>query len=318
MTSYLARRFAVTICSVLVATLLAFVLMRLVPGEPARIVLTRVFGQDQTIAVSQGDVDAVARRFGLDAPLIVQYGRWIGGVLRGDFGNSIRTGRPVATELRWRLSATALLAALSTLCSLVLAFVLVASVWLSRQSWTRHVAEVVAVGSIAIPAFYLGVALIILLSLWLDLLPVSGFQSWAHVVLPVCVLALGQFGFNIAILLGLLDEVYAAPYILTARAKGLTTRQVLVHHALRNALVPFIPYLALEIAFLVGGVLVVERLFGVPGIGSYLLESLDTHDIPAFLGTVGVIAGMVALCNFSADILVALLDPRVRLAGEQI
>lgn len=313
MAGYVVQRLALALATVLAATFLTYVLLRLVPGEPAQVILTRVFLQDQTAAVSRQDVAAIADRFGLNAPLIVQYGRWLAGAVTGDLGTSIRTGRPVALELGWRLSATGLIALLATLLSLVLTF---AAVALKRSFPSRAVArsfEMLAVGSIALPSFFLGVALIMLFALRLDWLPVSGFESWAHVVLPVAVLALGQFGFNAILLDDTLADALAAPHIATARAKGLDERAILFSHALPNAIIPLIPYLALQFAFLIGGVVIVERLFAIPGLGAYLADALDSHDGPAFLGAIGVVALAVALANLAADLAITRLDPRIRL-----
>lgn len=313
MAAYVVQRLALAIATVLAATFLTYVLLRLVPGEPAQVILTRVFLQDQTAAVSQQDVAAIAGRFGLDAPLVVQYGRWLAGAVTGDLGTSIRTGRSVALELGWRLSATGLITLLATLLALLLTF---AAVALKRSFPSRAAArgfELLAVGSIALPSFFLGVALIILFALRLDWLPVSGFESWAHVVLPVAVLALGQFGFNAILLDDTLAEALAAPHIATARAKGLDERAILFRHALPNAIIPLIPYLALQFAFLIGGVVIVERLFAIPGLGAYLADALDSHDGPAFLGAIGVVALAVALANLAADLAITRLDPRIRL-----
>lgn len=313
MTAYVLRRLLLAIATVLAATFLTYVLLRLVPGEPAQVILTRIFLQDQTAAVSQHDVAAIADRFGLNAPLVMQYGRWLAGAATGDLGTSIRTGRPVSIELGWRLSATGLVALLATLLSLALTFAAVAL----KRSLATHAAargfEMLAVGSTALPSFFLGVVLIILFALRLDWLPVSGFESWAHVVLPVTVLALGQFGFNAILLDDTLTQALDAPHIATARAKGLDERAVLLAHALPNALVPLIPYLALQFAFLIGGVVVVERLFAIPGLGAYLTDALESHDGPAFLGAIAVIASAMALANLAADLLLARIDPRIRL-----
>ncbi|WP_293810822.1 ABC transporter permease [uncultured Bosea sp.] len=313
MGAYVLQRLALAIATVLAATFLTYVLLRLVPGEPAQVILTRVFLQDQTASVSQQDVAVIADRFRLNAPLIVQYGRWLAGALTGDLGNSIRTGRSVALELGWRLSATGLIALLATFASLALTFITVALKRAFPAPATARGFELLAVGSIALPSFFLGVVLIILFSLRLDWLPVSGFESWAHVVLPVAVLALGQFGFNAILLDDTLNEALDAQHITTARAKGLGDRAILFTHALPNALIPLIPYLALQFTFLIGGVVIVERLFSIPGLGAYLTDALDSHDGPAFLGAIGVIALAVAGANLAADLLLARVDPRIRL-----
>jgi len=312
MPAYLARRLALAAATILTATFLTFLMLRLVPGEPAQIILTRIFLQDTTATVSAADVQAIARRFGLDAPIIVQYGRWLGAALAGDLGVSLRTGRPVATELGWRLSATGLLAVLSSAAAIGLALAFAAAQRLLKCRLIGPVADGIALIAIALPSFYLGVVLIIALSLKLDLLPVSGFESWAHVVLPVAVLAAGQFGFILVVMSGALDEAYDSQHMVTAKAKGLSDRAIFAVHAMPNALVPLIPYLALQFAFLIGGVVVVERLFSIPGLGAYLTDALDSHDGPAFLGAIGVVALAVSLCNLAADLAVAAIDPRIR------
>lgn len=313
MTDYVLRRLALAFATVIAATFLTFMLLRLVPGEPAEVILTRVFIQDQAATISQQDVAAIADRFGLDAPLILQYGRWLARAVTGDLGTSIRTGRPVAVELGWRLSATGLIAVLATLLSLAQTCAAVAVKRATSRPALASGIEALAVGSVALPSFFLGVLLIIAFALKLDWLPVSGFESWAHVVLPVTVLALGQFGFNAVLLDDALNEACAAPHIATARAKGLGEPAILFSHALPNAIVPLIPYLALQFAFLLGGVVIVERLFSIPGLGAYLTDALDSHDGPAFLGAIAIIAAAVALANLAADLLVGKIDPRIRL-----
>ena len=313
MSGYIFRRLGLALATVVAATLLTFTLLRLVPGEPAQVILTRIFIQDQTAAVSGADVARIARRFGLDDPIIVQYGRWLSSAVAGDLGVSIRTGRPVLTELGWRLSATALLAAIAMPLSMALALLFSVIRRLCRPGRLSAFRDGLAITLVALPAFYLGVLLIILFAVRLDWLPVSGFDTWAHAVLPVTVLALGQFGFMLLLLDDALEETYSALYIIAARAKGQAEGGILRRHALPNALTPLIPFAALQFAFLIGGSIVVERLFAIPGLGAYLTDALESHDGPAFLGAVSVIAASVALANLLADIAVARLDPRVRL-----
>lgn len=201
------------------------------------------------------------------------------------------------------------------LATLVLTLLLAMLARLSRRRAARGTVDALIVASVAAPTFYVGIALILVFALRLDLLPVSGFTSWRHGVLPAIALALGQFGFTTALFLGSLRETMARPFIVTARAKGLNDAEVFRSHALRNALVPVVPYAAMQFAFLLGGVVVVEQLFSVPGLGAYLIQALETRDGPAFLGAVAVIAVGVATTHIVADLLVVALDPRIRLSG---
>ena len=314
---YLARRTAVAVATLLAATFLTFVLLRLVPGEPARIILTRVFVKDVTVGVSKAEIESVTEQYQLNDPLVVQYARWARRAMKGDLGVSVSSGRAVSTELGWRLSRTGILAILATGLSLILTFGAVLLVRRSRRRWPRTLIHGLSITSIGMPAYYLGIILIIIFSLKLNLLPVSGVASWQNWVLPVSVLAFGQLGFNISLLNGSLDEALDAPYSVTAQAKGLTASEVLHHHALPNALVPLVPFLSLEFAHLMGGVIVIEQLFGIPGIGAYLLEALNNHDAPAFLGCVAVIGLAVSGAALLADVIVSIIDPRIRFSGRQ-
>jgi len=313
MTLYILRRLALAAATVVAATLLTFVLLRLAPGEPAQVILTRIFIQDLTATTGAADVGRIAQRFGLNDPILVQYGRWLIGALGGDFGASIRTGRPVLTELGWRLSATALLAALAMPLALALAFA--AAMARRLRLGDRHAAtrDAIAITLVALPSFYLGVLVIMLFAVRLDWLPVSGFDTWAHAVLPVAVLALGQLGFILILLEDSLEEALAAAHIATAAAKGRSDAGILIRHALPNALAPLLPYAALQFTSLLGGAIVVERLFAIPGLGAYLTDALESHDAPAFLGAVAAIAAAAAATNLAADLAAARIDPRIRL-----
>lgn len=317
MTPYLLRRCLLAGATVVAATFLTFLLLRLAPGEPAQTILARIFLRDLTASVSPGDAAALAERYGLSAPLLVQYGRWLVAALGGDLGVSIRSGRPVLTELGWRLPVTLLLALLAMALALVLTLALVTARRMLRRPLADRGFALIVTACVSLPGFVLGLVLILVFSLSLDWLPVSGTGGWSHWVLPVTVLALGQLGFTAVLLDDALEEALAAAHIVSARARGLSERCLLLVHALPNALVPLVPYLALQFAFLVGGVVVVERLFALPGLGSYLAEALDARDGPAFLGAVAVVALAVALANLAADLIVAALDPRIRLARSE-
>ena len=313
---FLMRRLSISAATVVFATALTFVLIHLAPGDAADIVLRRVFIGDPESAGAAGDVAVIASRFGFDNPLVVQYTDWAIAALHLDFGLSVVTGMPVAGELLLRLGPTLILAFAATLVSLAITGLMVAGCrWLPRAG--GRAADMASVVSVSIPNFYLGLMLVLVFSVGLDLLPVSGAGGWRHYILPVAVLALGQFGYLTALTRGSLNEASRQLYVDTARGKGLSERLVFRDHVLRNAIVPVVPYAALQLGFLLGGVVVVERLFSLPGLGGYLIDSLDVRDVPAFLATVGVIAAFVSLVNLAGDLLLYGLDPRIRFSARR-
>lgn len=311
---FLARRLGMAAATVAFATALTFILINLAPGDPAEIVLSRVFIGDPETAGTRGDLAIVASRFGFDNPLVIQYAEWARRAIRLDFGTSIASGMPVAGEVAERIGSTVVLAFASTALALAITAVLVSAGRLFPGAGVRVGVDAASVASVSIPNFYLGLVLVLAFSLGLDLLPVSGAGSWRHYVLPTAVLALGQFGYFTTLLNASLRDAAGQLYVLTARAKGLPARDVFRRHVLRNAIVPVVPYVALQLGFLFGGVVVIERLFSLPGLGGYLVDSLDVRDVPAFLATIALVAAFVSVANLTGDILLFALDPRVRFA----
>ncbi len=310
---FLFRRLGMAAATVVFATALTFVLTHLAPGDAAEIILSRVFIGDPETAGARSDLAVVATRFGLDNPLALQYLEWARNAVHGDFGVSIASGMPVADEIAERLGPTAVLALASTVAALAVTAGLVAAVRLVPR--TRLAVDAAAVASVSIPNFYLGLVLVLVFSLGLDLLPVSGAGSWRHYVLPAAVLALGQFGYFTALMNASLRDADGQLYVLTARAKGLPPHEVFRRHVLRNAIVPVVPYVALQVAFLFGGVVVIERLFSLPGLGGYLVDALDVRNAPALLAAIAVVAVFVSVANLTGDLLLYALDPRVRFSG---
>ncbi len=314
---FIARRLSMSAATVVFATALTFVLVHLSPGDAADIVLRRVFIGDPESVGTASDLAVVADRFGFDNPLLVQYADWAVKALHLDFGLSVITGLPVLDELSMRIGPSLALAFAATALTLLITGLLVAAIRAIPGAATRLAVDAATVVSVSIPHFYLGLVLVLAFSIGLDLLPVSGAGSWQHYVLPVSVLALGQFGALTALMTASLRDAARQPYVDTARGKGLSERHVFRGHVLRNAIIPVIPYAALQLGFLLGGVVVVERVFSMPGLGGYLIDSLDVRDIPAFLATVGLIAAFVSLANLTGDVLLYVLDPRIRFSGKR-
>ena len=284
-------------------TLLVFAIVRLIPGDPARL-LAGDFATDQI-------VDELRQRWRLNDPLPVQYAVYVGGVLRGDLGRSITTSTPVRPELVERFLRTLELAVAGVVLAAVIggAAGIVSAV--RRSSLTDYVATALALTGISTPIFWSGLLLILLFSVRLEWLPAGGTGSLRHLVLPA--LSLGLFGAGVLARQtrsGML-EVLGQDFVRTARAKGLPERSVVVKHALKNALIPVVTVLGDQFGRLLGGAILTETVFAWPGMGRYLIEAISQRDYPAVQGAILVFAAAVVAVNLLVDLSYGLLDPRV-------
>ena len=284
-------------------TLLVFAIVRLIPGDPARL-LAGDFATDQI-------VDELRQRWRLNDPLPVQYAVYVGGVLRGDLGRSITTSTPVRPELVERFLRTLELAVAGVVLAAVIggAAGIVSAV--RRSSLTDYVATALALTGISTPIFWSGLLLILLFSVRLEWLPAGGTGSLRHLVLPA--LSLGLFGAGVLARQtrsGML-EVLGQDFVRTARAKGLPERSVVVKHALKNALIPVVTVLGDQFGRVLGGAILTETVFAWPGMGRYLIEAISQRDYPAVQGAMLVFAAAVVAVNLLVDLSYGLLDPRV-------
>lgn len=316
---YLARRLLQVIPALLVVVTASFMLVHLAPGSPIN-----VLAGEQSSREYQQELSA---KLGLDRPLPEQYLLYVGLLARADLGRSIIQGRPVTDVIFERVPATLLL----VLPALVLSAA--AGVWLGvaagrrpRSARDRLLIGVTLVGQAA-PVFVVGLLLILMVSVWAGLLPVEGMrdvrESYAgllgvldvgrHMILPVVTLGLGHMAVMARLTrAGVIDQL-RQPHVTTARAKGLMEPIVVRRHALRNALAPIITALGTEAAVLLGGAVIVERIYGWPGLGQLTLEAAKARDYPVLLGVVLVVAVAVVIVNLAVDLMYPLLDPRVRL-----
>lgn len=287
----------------LVATLV-FSLLHVVPGDP----VTAMLGEN----AAPGDVATLRSRLGLDRPLLAQYGGFLAGLARGDFGSSLRSGRPVGGLLRERWPATLELAFVSLALALCLALPL--GVLAARRTGGKadHAASALALVGVSVPAFWLGPVLILAFGIGLDLAPVSGNQSLGSVVLPALTLGLGMAGLLVRMVRVSLREELARPYVLVALARGVGRWRATLRHALRNALPPVITMVALQFGALLAGAVVVETVFSWPGIGRLMVDAIRVRDYPVVQGVVLCVALGYVVANLVADLLCALADPRLR------
>jgi peptide/nickel transport system permease protein len=311
-TGFLLRRIASLVPVWLGITFVTFGLANLAPGDPAELILGRELEQPPT----PEQLEDFRERNGLNDPFLVQYLRWTANAATGDLGTSFRSGEPVLVELTSRLPATLQIAVPAFLVStgLALAVGMVSAV--RRNSFADHVSRVAALVGDSVPSFVLAYLLIIIFSVTLGLLPVAGRGTWQHFVLPSLTLGLATTASIMRLTRSSLLEVLGEDYVRTARAMGLPRRTVIVRHALRNALIPVITVAALVLASFATGTVIVEYVFGWPGVGRFAVDSIFDRDYPVIQGFVVFTGTVFVVVNLVVDLLYLRLDPRVRLAGK--
>ncbi|MEV0943343.1 ABC transporter permease [Micromonospora wenchangensis] len=310
---FVLRRLLQSVVVLLGVTLVVFLLLQLVPGDPVRVSLGTRFDQ-QTY-------DALRERSGLDRPLVVQYLSYVGNALTGDLGVSFRSGQPVTTIVLERLPATLSLAVTAVLLALLVAFPLGVLSAVRSGSLVDHAARVFSQFGVSVPDFWMGIMGILLFAGVLGWLPPSGYVAltddpvgWAsHVALPAAAVGLVTASILTRFIRSSVLEVLAEDYVRTAEAKGLRPRVVVVRHVLRNALIPVVTVVGVQLASLVGGVIVIEVLFAWPGIGRLTYDAVQTRDYPVLQGAVLFVATLFLLMNLLVDVLYARLDPRITL-----
>jgi len=314
MRRYVAQRLVSVAFVLLGVSFIVFLILHLTPGDPAQILLGPL--------ATSSELAALRERLELDKPILVQYGRWLSHVAKGDFGRSIVLRRPVLTEAWSRFKATVILAVGGMLVAFPLG---VASGVISatrRGSLIDRLSAILSMVSISMPAFWVGLLLIMGFSLKLGWLPGTGMFSSAgeggvgdlliHLILPAVTLALVPLAVIARLTRSNMLEVIGQDFIRTARAKGAPERWVIARHAFRNTLVPLVTVLGLEVGFLLAGAVYVETVFSWPGIGSMMVNAILTRDFPLVQGGVLLIATTYVLINMATDLLYVYVDPRVR------
>jgi peptide/nickel transport system permease protein len=296
----------------LALSMASFALVHVIPGDPA---LVMMGGEGTTQAVEE-----LRRQLGLDRPLHVRYLEWLGQILRGDLGQSLYNRTRVSEELVWRMPTTLALVTLALAFSVAIGIPAGLLSAAFRNSWIDHAARLLTLVSLSLPSFWLGLMLIILFSLWLDLLPIVGYEPITRGVrnaIPYLILPSLSLGTYLAALLTRLTrssmlEVLSQDYVRTARAKGLRDRAVLMRHALRNALIPIVTVIGINMGILLGGSAVIETVFVLPGVGQLVVRSLYNRDLPVIQGLILYVAMVYVLVNLLVDVLYTYLDPRLR------
>ncbi len=304
MQRYAAQRLLQLAPVLLSVSVLVFLMVHLVPGDPVQVML-QDYGTPAQAA-------ALRHTLGLDRPLVVQYGVFAWRALHGDFGRSIRSGRPVSGEIALRLPYTLQLTAASMLVAIALGLVLGMIAAIQHRRLPDYAAMVAALAGISLPSFWFGLVLILIFSYYLRWLPAAGADTPGSLILPAVTLGTSAASIIARLSRSSLLEVLRQEFIRTARAKGMREWRVLYRHGLRNALIPVLSIIGLQFAGLLGGAVIVETVFGWPGLGRLAVDAIFNRDIPMIQGIVLVAATIFVAVNLAIDLLYALVDPRIR------
>ncbi len=314
MLAYLIRRLLFAIVVIAGVATISFALLHLIPGSPVDAIL----GNESTPEARA----ALERQLGLDRPVAVQYVSWWGNVLRGDLGESVMTNQSVAQLIWERLPVTIPLAVFSMLIALTIAIPAGILSAIRRNTWIDGVVSVVAFAGLSIPGFWLGTLLILGFSVHWQIFPPGGYVSvfqdpidgLRHLILPAIALGTTFAAVLTRMIRSSMLEVLGADYIRTARAKGQTEQRVLVGHALRNALIPAVTIIGVQVGVLLSGALIIEQIFSLPGIGRLTVQAVLDRDIPLLQGCIITIALIFVVVNLLTDLLYVYLDPRISYA----
>ncbi|HTO10179.1 MAG TPA: ABC transporter permease [Candidatus Binatia bacterium] len=316
MRTYVAKRLLLIVPTLLGVAALVFFIMRVIPGDVTLLIL----GGDQAGRIDPAQIAAMKHQLGLDQPLLTQFGTWLWGVLRFDFGRSLWTGEPVTQELLIRLPLSLELALLASMVSVILAIPLGMLAAVRQDTWVDYVVRVVSIGGLAIPSFWIGILCILLLVIYFGWGPPLEFtppwvDPWANfqqMVWPVVTVGYRYAAVTTRMTRSTVLEVLREDYIRTAWAKGLRERVVVVRHALKNAMLPVITLVGTEFAFLIGGLVVTETVFTLNGVGRFVVDAVAHRDYPVVQALVFLIAFAFVVVNLLVDLTYAWFDPRIR------
>jgi len=304
MRAYVLRRLWQSALTLVGVSVLVFIILRVVPGDPAKMLLPD--------GAPQSAVDELNRQLGLHEPLYVQYGLFLQSVFRGDFGQSFQYRAPALRVVVERLAATVQLALAALLITVGVGVSLGIVAAVRRGTGYDYASTVLAVLGQSLPNFWLGIMLILLFGVALRWLPTSGFESWRHLILPAVTLAAFPMALVARLTRSSMLEILGRDFIRTGRAKGLAERAVILRHALRNAAVPLLTVLGLQIGTLLGGAVITESVFAWPGMGKLVVDAIFFRDFPVVQTVLILSATIFVVINLLVDLLYTVIDPRIR------
>lgn len=305
MAAYLLRRLLQSLLILLGVSFITFVLLYVLPADPVR----QIAGRSATAQT----VENIRRELGLDQPFVVQYARYLGGMVQGDLGRSYLQKTEVAELIASRLPATLLLMLGAITCELAIGLTMGIFAALRRGTTLDHSLMMLSFVTVSAPQFVVGLLLLYVFSVKLGWFPIGGYGTFAHLVLPSLTLGILGSGWYSRMMRSSMLDVLRADYIRTARAKGLSRARVVLAHALPNAILPVIAMIGIDIGIFMGGIVVVESVFGWPGIGQLAWQAIQRVDIPIIMGVTLVSACAIVLGNLLADLIAPFIDPRIKL-----
>jgi peptide/nickel transport system permease protein len=312
MRTYALRRLLVAIPSLLIASVIVFTLPRLIPGDVVQLMLEeKAYGKD---------LDDLRAKLGLNRPVYVQYFEWLGAVVRGDLGESLWTRQPVLHELSRRLPVTATLGVMAIVVAIVIGIPIGVIAAVRQDGVLDFFTRSAAILGLSIPGFVKAILVILLPAVWWGWTPLIRFVEFAkdpgtyliQFVLPAIILGIASAAAIMRLTRGMLLEVLRQDYVRTAWAKGLRERVVVLKHGLKNAVIPVVTVLGLQVAAIAGGAVIIEWIFGIPGMGQFLVDAIVQRDYPVIQGINLIIVSIIVLTNLAVDLVYAVLDPRIR------
>jgi len=309
---YILRRVLLLVPTLLLVSFFIFSIVRLLPGDIVSIMIAEQGYAD--------DEKELRQRLGLDKPLVVQYAAYLKNVLKGDFGISLWSGKPVLEELTRRMPTTLRLAILALFWTILMGVPVGVISALYQDRWSDYIMRSAAIGGLSIPGFWIATLLLVFGAIWFKWVPpmdyvpftMNPFKSISQLLVPSFILSIALSASIMRMTRTMMLEVMKEDYIRTARAKGLAGGVVVVRHALKNALIPVLSIMGIQIAFLIGGTVIMESIFVLPGMGKYLLDAITWRDYPAIQGINLFICTGVIIINLIVDLLYGLFDPRIR------
>ena len=304
MAKYIVKRLILIIPILLGISIILFTIMNLTPGDPAQMLIGDTYTEDALVQLRS--------ELGLDKPFLVRYANYMLDALRGDFGISYRTRNPVFAEVFSRFPHTVAITFLSIIIQLVVGVIVGIVAAVKQYSVMDTVSQSITMVLASVPDFWIGLMLLLLFSVKLGLLPLSGIASWQGYILPAVAVALPYMANLIRLTRSTMLDVMRMDYIQTAQAKGVPKKMIIFKHALKNALLPVVTIAGVNISWMLGGTIVIEQVFNIPGIGSLMIQSIRNKDTPVVMATVMFIAVLSCLINLATDLIYAAIDPRVK------
>ena len=311
MGKFIAKRVALIMFVLWAVATMVFFLVHVTPGDVAEAILIQTNGPE---AVSADALAAVREKFDLEQPIITQYFSWLANVVQGDFGTSYRYNMPVHDMLMARLPNTVSLGGVALVISLVVGIPLGIASALRHNCVLDHVTRILVLALSSFPGFWVAIMLVMVFSIWFGILPTSGMGSPQSIILPALTLSLASIAATTRMMRTSMLDVLGQDYMIAARAKGLSKRDIILRHGLRNAIPPIITLVALQVGHILGGAVVIESIFAWPGLGDLFINAVNTKDTPMVEGCTILIAFGYAFFNLIADIVYAAIDPRVKYA----